>query len=152
MSWIKYPEFSENIWKFRKPLPPFIASSSSSSSSASISLFSQDGPGSLMDPKPKTAVPPGCLTALWPLQSLKGRQNLNVQRREETQQKKEAKPETLFDHKIHQNKYILACFLQVGPSRWKFPRWFFFPSICSNLLHWVFEGRQLENKKKNIYI
>lgn len=135
MSWIKHPEFSENIWKFRKLPPPFITSSSSSPS-APISLFSQGGPGNLRDPKPKTAVPPGCLTALWRLQSLKGRQSLNVQKREETQPKKEAKPETLFDYKIHQNKYFLACFLQVSPSRWKF-RWWFFFSPQSVLICWI---------------
>lgn len=54
--------------------------------------------------------------------------------------RKEARPETLFDQKIHQNQCSLACFLTSWTFKMKTSQVILFSRICSNLLHCVFEG------------
>ena len=146
MKWMKYPEFSAHssmeehpeIENWPSSLYPFLLLLFSPGSQQLITTGRSWQPHGVQTQDSSTTRLPHSSMALTAA--------INVDKgwlpkgEGEKLNRKEARPETLFDGKIHQNQYSLAWFLTALPFKMKISQVIFFSQICSNLLHYVFEG------------
>lgn len=136
----------ESNWKFTSPLSLFIPSSSAPLS-PSI-LFPQDGPGNLEHLKSKKAAQTGCLTCLCHWHSISIGEDWLPKREGERSTKKRQDLKPCLIRRFIKTDIVWHGILQVGPSKLKFPRWFFFLNLFYFVALCFWRISQLENLKK----